>query len=56
MCVVFLYVTVMHKEDASPIAFSINRIVDTTIGLVVALAVNQFPINLKKQNEPSCSE
>lgn len=48
MCVVFLCVTVTHKGDTSPIAFAIERISDTTIGLTIALAVNQFPLKLKK--------
>ncbi len=40
MCVVFLCVTVTHEGDISPVSFAINRILDTTIGIVVAVAVN----------------
>lgn len=40
MCVVFLCVTVTHEGDISPVSFTINRILDTTIGIVVAVAVN----------------
>lgn len=43
MCVVFLCITVTHKEDISPIQFAIDRIVDTSIGIVVALVVNMIP-------------
>lgn len=40
MCVVFLCVTVTHEGDISPVSFAINRILDTTIGIVVAVTVN----------------
>lgn len=43
MCVVFLSVVISHGEDAHPFFFALNRIVDTTIGIVVALVVNLFP-------------
>ena len=42
MCVVFLCITATHGNDESPLAFGINRIIDTTIGIAVALFVNQF--------------
>lgn len=42
MCVVFLCITVTHGNDESPLAFGIDRIIDTTIGIVVALFINQF--------------
>ena len=44
MCVVFLYITVTHGNDEEPLLFGFARIVDTTIGIVVALVINQFPI------------
>ena len=34
--------TVTHGNDESPLAFGIDRIIDTTIGIVVALFINQF--------------
>ncbi|SHK07895.1 FUSC family protein [Hespellia stercorisuis] len=40
MCVVFLCVTVTHAGDINPVSFAGNRIIDTTIGIVVALIVN----------------
>lgn len=39
-CVVFFSITVSHGGDMSPIYFTLNRIVDTTIGIVVSLIVN----------------
>lgn len=43
MCVVFLCITATHGNDESPLAFGIDRIIDTTIGIIVALLINQFP-------------
>lgn len=43
MCVVFLCITVTHENDISPILFAIDRIVDTSIGITVALVVNMLP-------------
>ncbi|XBX08664.1 aromatic acid exporter family protein [Enterocloster clostridioformis] len=40
MCVVFQCVTVTHEGDISLVSFAINRILDTTIGIVVAVTVN----------------
>ena len=40
MCVVFLCITATHGNDESPLAFAIDRIIDTTIGIVVALLIN----------------
>lgn len=37
MCVVFLCITVTHGSDGNPLAFGIARIVDTTVGIVIAL-------------------
>jgi len=42
MCVVFLCITATHGNGESPFAFGISRIIDTTIGIAVALLVNQF--------------
>ncbi|MCI8810306.1 MAG: FUSC family protein [Oscillibacter sp.] len=43
MCVVFLCVTVTHGNDDSPALFAISRVIDTTIGIAVALAINSLP-------------
>lgn len=47
MCVVFLCVTVTHKGDISPVGFAVNRILDTTIGIVIAVIVNIFFMSKK---------
>lgn len=49
MCVVFLCVTVTHCNDKSPFTFGFDRIIDTTIGIIVALLVNRFPALKRKQ-------
>jgi len=41
-CVVFLSVTVTHGVDVSPFYFTLNRILDTLIGIFVSLGVNSF--------------
>lgn len=33
MCVVFLCITATHGNDENPLAFAIDRIIDTTIGI-----------------------
>ncbi len=43
MCVVFLCITVTHGSDESPVLFAISRMIDTTIGIAVALAINSIP-------------
>lgn len=48
MCVVFLCITVTHGNDESPLSFGIARILDTTIGIMTALIINQFPIRRTK--------
>ena len=50
MCVVFLCITVTHEGDANPLIFGFSRIIDTTIGIVIVLLINQFPI--RKITEP----
>ena len=42
MCVVFLCITVTHGNDESPLAFGLNRITDTTVGIIIALILNQI--------------
>ncbi|MEG2354138.1 MAG: FUSC family protein [Clostridium sp.] len=39
-CVVFLSVTVSHGIDINPYAFTLNRILDTLIGIFISLGVN----------------
>lgn len=40
--VVFLAITVSHISDANPYLFAFNRLLDTTIGIVVAAVVNRI--------------
>lgn len=42
-CVVFLSVVVTHDSDVHPFLFALNRILDTTIGIIIALVVNVAP-------------
>lgn len=39
-CIVFLSVSVYHIGDASPYAYALNRLLDTVIGIIVALCIN----------------
>lgn len=48
MCVVFLCITATHRNDENPFVFGISRIFDTTIGIAVALTVNQFSNVMRK--------
>lgn len=56
MCVVFLSVALLHGGDESPYLFAINRIIDTSIGIGVALAVNEIPrfsaVKKRRQRPP----
>lgn len=49
MCVVFLCITATHGNDESPLVFGFSRIIDTTIGIIVALLINLFP-NIKMRD------
>jgi len=41
-CVVFFSITVSHGGDMAPMYFTLNRIVDTSIGIVVSLVINMI--------------
>lgn len=41
-CVVFLSITVSHGGDSAPMIFAINRVIDTLIGIIVSLIVNNL--------------
>lgn len=47
-CVVFLSITISHSTDVSPYLFALNRILETLIGILVSLCVNNFRIPRKK--------
>ena len=48
-CVVYLSIAVNHLTDANPYTFVINRILDTIIGIVLALIINTARIPRKKE-------
>ena len=50
-CVVFLSITVMHMTDANPFLFVFNRILDTLIGVGIALCVNTIHLPRIHQND-----
>ncbi|NBK96890.1 MAG: FUSC family protein [Clostridia bacterium] len=50
-CVVFLCVTITHGSDVSPALFAFNRVVDTFIGILVSLCINQTIFVFKEVEE-----
>lgn len=50
-CVVFLSVTVSHGMDVSPVAFALNRILDTLIGIFISLVVNAVHLPQKGRRD-----
>lgn len=50
-CVVFLSITINHFTDVNPFLFVWGRILDTMIGILVALAVNSMQIPHKKHRD-----
>ena len=42
-CVVFLSIAISHGMDVAPIVFAVNRVIDTFIGIGVAMLVNLIP-------------
>ncbi len=54
-CVTFLSIAVYHITDASLFTYALNRIMDTLIGIVVALAIN-FAIPYRPTIEAELSD
>lgn len=50
-CVVFLSIVVNHLKDKNPYLFVFNRMMDTMIGIVLALIINTVQIPRKKRND-----
>ena len=55
-CIVFLSVAIYHVGDSSPYTYAMNRLLDTVVGIIVALIINlampgAAPITPKK---PQC--
>ncbi|MCI8501878.1 MAG: FUSC family protein [Oscillospiraceae bacterium] len=50
-CVVFLSITVSHVTDENPYFFVLNRVLDTLVGIFVALAVDRLiPYRIQKES------
>ena len=47
-CVVFLSIVVNHLNDKNPYFFVFNRVLDTMIGIIIALVINIINIPKKK--------
>ena len=45
MAVSYTHLDVYKRQDISPIWFAWNRIVDTSLGIGISLAVNSFPFH-----------
>lgn len=50
-CVVFLSIVVNHIGDANPFLFVFDRFVDTMIGIIIAMLINNFHLPRKKQKD-----
>lgn len=50
-CVVFLSITVMHMGDESPLLFVFNRVLDTEIGILLAMMINSIHLPRTKNND-----
>lgn len=50
-CVVFLSITVNHIADANPYIFVLNRVLDTFIGIVIALIINSVRLPRRKDKK-----
>ncbi|MDO4188311.1 MAG: HAD hydrolase family protein [Lachnospiraceae bacterium] len=50
-CVVFLSIVINHVKDSNPFFFVWNRFLDTMIGIVVGIVVNDFRICLHPNRE-----
>ena len=50
-CVVFLSIVVIHGGDNNPFIFTLNRVVDTMIGIFIGVAVNLFHLPRKQHKE-----
>ncbi len=50
-CVVFLSIVVIHITDESPVGFVMNRVLDTLIGVGLALVVNAWHLPRKKHKD-----
>ena len=49
-CVVFLSIALTHSFDADPYIFVLNRVVDTFIGIVIGVTVNDFRLPIRRDD------
>lgn len=49
-CVVFLSIALTHSFDADPYLFVLNRVIDTFIGIIIGVAVNDFRLSVKRND------
>jgi len=50
-CVVFLSIVVNHIGDANPYLFAWNRFLDTMIGIVIGVCINDFRLPIIRQKD-----
>lgn len=50
-CVVFLSIVVIHGGDNNPFIFTLNRVIDTMVGILIGVAVNLFHLPRKQHKE-----
>lgn len=50
-CVVFLSIVVIHGGDINPFIFTLNRVIDTMVGILIGVAVNLFHLPRKQHKE-----
>ncbi len=50
-CVVFLSISLTHSLDADPYLFVLDRVVDTFIGIFIGVAVNDFRLPVKPDDQ-----
>ena len=50
-CVVFLSIALTHSFDENPYLFVLNRVLDTFIGIILGVAVNDFRFPIRHDNE-----
>lgn len=53
-CVVFMSITVSHIHDDNPFIFGVNRMIDTFIGIGIALLVNKITVHKTLNQHQSC--
>ena len=50
-CVVFLSISLTHSFDSDPYLFVLNRVIDTFIGIIIGVAVNDFRLPIKHDTD-----